>query len=176
MCEGVCILNCACPGLFVDDLLLLLCSDSVSSVLCSEMMFHLCTCVCVLPPGHHVYRSVCLCVSFSFPCFCAPFKNVTFSHDEYPDAFWQLLAYLTVHGDVVVIDTVTLCEVEILPVSEVGLLPDVYTMEGVSGDTGTQSTYLNTFRVCDDSLYLLGAVEMRRIRCACVCVYARVYA
>ena len=79
----------------------------------------------------------------------------------------QLLAYMTTQAEVFVVDTVTLDVVEMFSVLEISLVSDAYVLalpSGLETTPGMTETYQNTFRVCDGCLYVLGAVDLRRVR------------
>lgn len=89
----------------------------------------------------------------------------------------QTLVYMTSDFDVAVLDTLSLVEVELFNVASMHLSFDTYRPSAEAG-TGTSAastasmddsplnyaSFQNTFRSCDDSLYLLGAEECRRAR------------
>jgi hypothetical protein len=84
---------------------------------------------------------------------------------------------MTSDFDVAVLDTLSLVEVELFNVASMHLSFDTYRPSAEAGaGTSAASTasmddsplnyasFQNTFRSCDDSLYLLGAEECRRAR------------
>jgi hypothetical protein len=83
----------------------------------------------------------------------------------------QLLAYLTRQFEVVVIDTVSLTPIEVFSVVDVNMVNDAYTLAIPSSLAAEEPhaasmivSYQNTFRVCDGCLYIVGVVDLRRVR------------
>ena len=89
--------------------------------------------------------------------------------------------YMTADFDVSVLDTLSLMEVEVFNVTSMNLSFDTYQpardsdpavaaaiAATVEENPLAHASFQNTFRACDDSLYLLGSEECRRARCVCL--------